>query len=141
MTKVCAVTVVRFGFAGLHRFARFNKFKMLGIGRLAVELKGLLAHGNAVAPAQPMAVIVEHFAKWAAINYRLIELETVALLSFERFDRNGAKLDTLDGLPRFLVPLEQAHPIEPPVLKRFHELIFTKRPADAAAPKCRILLH
>ena len=88
-----------------------------------------------------MIVVVEYFVEWPAINDGLVALETFALFSFERFDRDRAKLDPLHRAPRLRVSFQDLDPIKAGVLKGGQETIFGKRTGYAAAPQLWIVLH
>ena len=75
-----------------------------------------------------MIVVVEHFLERAAIDHGLVSLETVALLSFERLDGNGAKLDPLHCVPRARVSFQNLDSVKPGVFECLKKTFFGQRP-------------
>ena len=88
-----------------------------------------------------MIVVIEHFLERTTIDHGLIALETLALFSFERFDRNRTEFDSLHSTPRIGIAFENLNPIETCVLKRGEKTFFRERAGNAAAPKLRIVSH
>ena len=105
MTQRRAGAIERLGFGQRHIDNRIDEIEELPIRRFPVEVVSLVANGVALPTLHPMIIIVEHLLERAAINYRLVALEAFALFPFERFHRDRAKLDSLDGAPRIDVPL------------------------------------
>src|SRR5882672_4199432 len=90
MAQLAGLTGERFGFAQQNLRSRLDELEAFIVRRFLVELKGLVAHGVALAAFQTMAVVVEHFLERSFVDDGLVALEAIALLAFERFDRQRA---------------------------------------------------
>src|SRR5712691_10382779 len=100
MAQRSAGTIKRLRFSQWKIDNRVDELEEFLVGRFLIKIVGLVAYGVALAALHPVIVVIEHFLKRAAVNHRLIALETFALFSFEGFDRDRAKFDSLDGAPR-----------------------------------------
>src|SRR5439155_20258700 len=99
-------TIKLLGFGQRYIDNRIDEFEELAIGRFPVEIVSLIANRVAPAAFHSVIVVVEYFVEWPAINHGLVALETFALFSFERFDRDRAKLDPLHRTPRLRVSFQ-----------------------------------
>ena len=88
-----------------------------------------------------MIVVIENLFERSTVNHRLIAFETFALFAFERFDRDGTKLDSFHHAPRSDVSLENLDSVKACFFERDEKTLFGQRTGDAAAPKFRIVLQ
>src|SRR5438552_14302457 len=127
MSQDGARTIERLRFGQGQIDNRIDEFEEFAIGRLLVKIVGLVANSIALAALHPMVVVVEHFFKWTAVNHGLLALETVALFSFEGFDRDGAKFNSLHSAPRFRVALQDLNSVEARILERSEKAFLSER--------------
>ena len=95
-----------------HFDAWVDEFERLVVGRLFVELIGLVADCVPDSTDQTMPVVIENFAKRSFVNNRLIAFETGALFSFECLHRDGAEFDSTHDTPRLRVAFEDLNSIK-----------------------------
>src|SRR5437899_3019692 len=78
--------------------SRRHENKLLRVRRLRIEFERFVAYRHARAALHRMPIIIDHLLPWAAVNYRLVALDARPLFALVGRDRDGAKLDTFDGL-------------------------------------------
>jgi len=81
-----------------------------------------------------MIVVIEHFLERAAVDHGLIAFEAFALLSLERFDRHGTKLDPLHRSPRIEIALKNLDSVKTRPFKRGKETFFDGKVFDPEDP-------
>src|SRR5262245_50436794 len=93
------------GWRGLqgHLLARIDKLERVLIWGFLQELIRLVANRIALAPLEPMSIVIQHFLERPLVDHCLLPLEARTLLALERLDRNRPELDAPDGAPRRLV--------------------------------------
>src|SRR5437667_63793 len=128
----------RVGARKIHRIERFAK---LSVWSFLVEIVGLVANGVAPAAFHSVIVVIDHFLERPTINYRLVALETFALLSFECFDGDGTKFDSLHRAPRIDIAFENLNSVKAGLLERGQKTFFRQGARNAAAPKFGVVLH
>src|ERR1041385_1118645 len=128
-------TIERLRFVQRHFVQRLDKFEELPIWRFSIKIVSLVANSITPTALHPMVIVVEHFLERPFVNHRLVSLHARPLFSLERFDRDRAKLDSFDGLPRLLIALENLHAIESRRGECREKPFLRQRPRDAAAPK------
>src|SRR5436190_11103712 len=103
---------------------RIDEFEKLTIRRFLVKIVGLVANGVAFAALRPVIVVIEHFFERPAINHGLIPLETIALFSFERLNRDRTKFDSLHCAPRLRSAFQDLDSIKAGILERGEKGVF-----------------
>src|SRR6266480_5475428 len=105
-------TIEWFGLIERYLDDRIDELKEGAIGDFLVKIISLITNSVALAALHPMAVVIEHFLEWPAINHCLITLKTFALFSFECLDSDGTEFDSLHGTQRLGIALENLNPVE-----------------------------
>src|SRR5206468_5663782 len=118
MPQRCARAIERLRLAQRNIDKRIDKLEELAIRRFLIKIVSLVTDSVTLAALHSMVVVVEYFLERAAINYGLVPLETFALLSFERLDGNGTKLDPLHCAPRLRVPFQNLNSVKSGAFKR-----------------------
>src|SRR5438094_1578521 len=95
MPQRCTRAIERLRLAQRNIDNRIDEFEKLTIWSFLVEIVGLVANGVAPAAFHSVIVVIDHFLERPTINYRLVALETFALLSFECIDVVGKSLDVM----------------------------------------------
>ena len=126
---------------GRNFFKWVNEFEKFSVGCIAVKLVSFVADSVTFSAFHGMAVIIEHFFERAFVNNRLLAVQGGALFTLEGFDGHAFEFDSLNGLPRLFIKLQNLNSIKSGLFKCPEKLIFTESSRDASAPQFGILHH
>src|SRR5262245_26779638 len=127
MALVIARAVEDAGVIEQYFFPRRDQNKLPRIRRLRIKSVRLIAHRRARAALQPVAVVVDDLFPRAAVNHRLVALDTGPFLAFVSRHGDRAKLDALDDLIRFGAELFDLHAVKLRVFEPAQEFFLLKR--------------
>ena len=82
-----------------------------------------------------MAVVIDHFLPGAAVNRRVVTLNTGPLFALISGQCDGAKLDTFDRLIGFATHVFDTDAVEAGFLEGAQKFFFLKGAGNTGAPK------
>jgi hypothetical protein len=134
-----ARAIKKAGLAERHFLPRRNWNELALVRRPRIEVERLVAHGDAHTARQSVPIIVDHLLPRAAIDHRLVALDTGPFLAFIGGYGGGAELNSFDRLVGFRAQFLDLDAVKLGFFESAQESLLLKSAGNAGAPKIPVL--